>query len=173
MAKEALITHSYLLSILHYEPLTGIFTWLWRDDASVQWNGRYAGKNAGYINKHGHLSISINCVGYYSHRLAWFYITGKWPRKDIDHKNTIKTDNRFCNLRLATKLENDCNRQANKNNKSGYKGVHFCKFYKKWKAQIGVNRRKISLGYFRCPTAAYLSYCRAAKKHHGEFARVA
>jgi hypothetical protein len=58
-------------------------------------------------------------------------------------------------------------------NKSGFKGVHWCKRDKKWIAAIHLDGRQQTLGYFVTPEAAYEVYCTAANDHHGDFARLA
>jgi hypothetical protein len=59
-----------------------------------------------------------------AHRVAWALVTGAWPAEDIDHKNGRKDDNRFDNLRLASKRLNQENlRRAQKNNPWGLLGV--------------------------------------------------
>jgi hypothetical protein len=92
----------------------------------------------------------------------------------VDHKNKDTLDNRKCNLRLCTKSENMRNRAMSKNNKSGYKGVRYYPFgrrkYKVWKAQIGFNRKYISIGYYHTKEEAALAYNEKAKELFGEFA---
>jgi len=61
----------------------------------------------------------------YVHRLAFFLMTGEWPKSHVDHINGIKTDNRWCNLRLATMSQNKANEGIRESNSSGWKGVSF------------------------------------------------
>lgn len=89
----------------------------------------------------------------------------------VDHKNGITTDNRRENIRLATRAENAHNRQnIQRNNTSGFKGVHWSKKLNKWTAAIGVDKKLINLGSFQTPLDGHRAYCQAALKHHGEFA---
>jgi hypothetical protein len=55
--------------------------------------------------------------------------------------------------------------------RSGMKGVSWDSSRGKWIAQIGHNGVNIKLGRYRCPTAAYVSYCLASARLHGEFGR--
>lgn len=166
------ITQEYLKSILHYEPNSGVFTWLIRRDMDNRWNSRWAGKTAGWLKMpQGYLQIGINNKKYYSHRLAWLYMTGQFP-SEIDHIDGNKSNNVYSNIREASFVQNQRNKGIMKNNVSGYKGVFFCNQKKKWVAKIRIDIKKdIHLGSFGCPTAAHFAYCRAAKQYHGEFAR--
>lgn len=173
------ITHEYLVSILDYNPETGIFVWrerpvehFKRPQDSRMWNFRYSGKTAGWKTDTGYIIITINYVYYRAHVLAWLYETGVYPKTKIDHINLIKTDNRICNLRLANDSQNSCNSGKRPNNTSGYKGVTYHKIGKKWQAQIELNNNYIYLGLFSTAQEAHQAYCEAAIKHHGEFARV-
>ena len=58
-------------------------------------------------------------------------------------------------------------------NKTGYKGVSFHKASGKFRAQIKVADKHISLGYHSTPEDAHKAYKDAANKHFGEFARAA
>lgn len=89
---------------------------------------------------------------------------------EVDHINCDKLDNRICNLRVCTHSQNVRNVKAYKNNRSGYKGVHF--HYGKFVAGIRLNKKRIHLGRFTSVTEAALAYDRAAKELHGEFARL-
>lgn len=183
MSKYDLITHDYLLSILDYNPETGIFVWRPRTPDMFKsgkqskrhtcntWNSKWPGKIAGLINSAGHIQICINSRLYLAHRVAWFYVYGEWPKSILDHKDGNRKNNKISNLRLANFSKNGANSKTPITNSSGYKGVSFKKDKKKYRAQIKVNGVYKHLGYFKDPEKAYKAYCRAAKKNHGEFAR--
>lgn len=64
----------------------------------------------------------------------------------IDHINNDKLDNRVENLQIITQREN--NSKDRKNKTSKYTGVTWHKKSNKWMACIGINGKKIYLGYF-------------------------
>ena len=167
------LTADHVRSILDYDPLTGIFRWKVRSDVASKWadrwNRRYAGSIAGGPRTGGDILIRIFKRHYAAHRLAWLYMTRDWPTNDIDHKNTIKSDNRFENLRPATDTQNNCNVGPRRHNTSGYKGV--TKHKNKWVAQICYRGNHIYLGIFTTREEAAAAYREAARQLHGEFAR--
>jgi hypothetical protein len=166
------ITHDELRSRLHYEPATGAFTWLFDPHATrKEWNYRWAGHLAGTDNGNGYIKISIDGTRYYAHRLAWFWMTGRWPALHIDHKNGIGTDNSWANLREATRSQNLSNRGPQQNNQTGLKGVVYHRFSGLWHAVIQVNKRVISLGYYVTPEQAHEAYKVGADRYHQGFAR--
>jgi hypothetical protein len=165
------LTAPYVRSILDYDRRTGVFVWKTRDDVSAKWNNKYPGTVAGSLNKGtGYLRISINDRDYSAHRIAWLHVTGEWPTQ-VDHRNRIRTDNRFKNLRSASKNQNQFNRTTSKNNTSGYKGVYWHAIGKKWCVNIAVNGKQIYLGLHTDIKKAAAAYRKAAKKYHGDFAR--
>ena len=92
---------------------------------------------------------------------------------DIDHINGNPLDNRRCNLRIATRSQNNMNRfHKLPNASSKYKGVCWRSIPKLWKAYIKINKRQIHIGYFRSEVAAAIAYNQAAIKYFGEFARL-
>jgi hypothetical protein len=104
-----------------------------------------------------------------AHRLAWLYMTGVWPTKDIDHQDRNRQNNKWKNLREATFSQNKAN--ASKNyNKSGYKGA-YSQHGKTFFSSIGVNGKRIYLGTFPTAKLAHQAYVKAAKHYFGEFAR--
>ncbi len=114
--------------------------------------------------------ISVDGVRYKAHRLAFLYMVGQVPICDVDHINRNPSDNRWSNLREATRQQNMANIGLTRANKSGYRGVSWVEEKKRWKAQIrraGTNRH---IGYFDTPEAAYDAYVRVAIVEHGEFA---
>jgi len=80
---------------------------------------------------------------------------------------------RIENLRAANQSQVNCYRKTKKTTNSGYKGVCLHKQTGKYIAQISKNKKQYHLGLFNTPKEAHKAYRKAAKKLHGEFARVA
>lgn len=154
-----MITSDELRKLLRYEPETGRFYWL------------KSGKEAGCKRRDGYHIMRIKQKNYLRHRLAWLYTVGEWPKLNIDHKNCIRGDDRFENLREANQCQNVANSSKRMRNKSGFKGVYWAKNERKWVASIKADRKKHSLGYFNNVEEAHEAYKAAAKRLHGEFAR--
>lgn len=154
------LTAEYLRCILSYDPKTGAFTWhAPRPKIRV-------GDIAGTPGDEGYIIIKIDAKSYKAHRLAWLYMTGRWPKDQIDHENREKSDNRFDNLRERDNAGNCWNQGIRKNNTSGFKGVHWCKGKRKWQAAIGVRMKKIHLGFFDDLQKAGRAYLDAAARYH-------
>jgi len=160
MAKRKRITVAELRALLRYDPETGEFTWLQTG------SGRNADGRAGSLGHKGCIQITIRYRNYKAHMLAWLYMTGKWPQREIDHWNTKRADNRWSNLRLATRTQNRRNSGLPRNNKSGYVGVFWDKYARKWRASIGSK----FLGNFATPEEGAEAYRKAALAKYGEFA---
>ena len=104
---------------------------------------------AGYRHPQGYIYISIGCnKRITAHRLAWLYEYGELPNGVIDHINHDRADNRICNLRDVTNLENHKNRKMHSKNTSGATGVHFNNKNKKYRAYICVKGKRKHLGMF-------------------------
>ena len=88
-----------------------------------------------------------------------------------DHINRDGMDNRRANLRAATHSQNMCNKRKRSGpTYSKYKGIHWHKLHRKWKAAITFEKKRIYLGSFENEIDAAKVYDEAAKKYHGEFA---
>ena len=112
------ITQAELKRLLTYDPETGIFKWnVYRSD-----NAR-AGDIAGAMEKTGYVDISVNAKRYKAHRLAFLYMTGSWPKNQIDHKNKVRNDNKWLNLREASASENAQNRSVSIRSSTGHKCI--------------------------------------------------
>ena len=65
---------------------------------------------AGSKNTAGYVQVNIGRASYVAHRVIWCMQTGEDPKHlTVDHRNGVKNDNRFENLRLATKQQNTWN----------------------------------------------------------------
>ena len=106
------------------------------------------GDKAGTIAENGYVQITIDGVTHKAHRLAFLYLEGSIPVQ-VDHTNHIRACNCWCNLQPATAQTNQKNRKLNKNNTSGFTGVHWCKAERKWRASIKISKRKLHLGNFK------------------------
>lgn len=159
------LTQEYLKSILHYEPETGIFTW-----SSPRPKIR-VGDRAGSSNKHIYRYVWIDGGPYKEHRLAWLYMTGDWPEHEIDHRNGVKDDNRWTNLRKATREENTQNAAVRKDNSTGVKGVHWSERDGAYVVQLQTNKVRRVLGKFASLDEAEKVITKARAAQHKEFAR--
>lgn len=100
------------------------------------------------------------------------FLLGSDIKSRIDHKDLNRLNNQRSNLRFCTLSQNQYNREKQKNNTSGYKGVTYRKDNDRYQSYIGVNNNRIHLGYFKTPEEAALRYNVAAKEYHGEFANL-
>lgn len=159
------ITKEEVLKRLNYDPETGVFTW------KLCRNSKHIGNIAKSLDAHGYVQINLMGTVCKGHRLAWFYMTGEWPKDQIDHINMKRDDNRFSNLRLATNAENSRNREVQSNNTSGFKGVSFNKNTGKFVAYIEKDKKRKNLGYFADAISAHEARARVEVSMFGEFAR--
>lgn len=156
----------YARAYFSYDPTTGILC-----RTATQSNNAKIGPVT-TLNAKGYLKLTIGQHTYAAHRVIWLLVHGEWPSGEIDHINGIPTDNRLCNLRLATASQNQANIGLRKDNKTGFKGVGLDKKSGKFTAKIKSRGVCINLGRFATAELAYDAYTAAANAIHGEFARV-
>lgn len=159
------LTQSRLKEVLHYNPNTGVFTWIARI------KGICIGSRAGCIhtNKrtgYRHIFIRVDRSLYKAHRLAFLYMTGMWPTNEVDHEDHDGINNKWKNLRDVTHVENHQNLSKPSDNTSGVVGVCWHKTYSKWTARIRANKKNIFLGCFAEFSDA-VSARMAAEKRYG------
>lgn len=160
-----MLTAQRLRELLHYDPLTGVFTRLVRTSNSVQ-----VGDRAGSQMSKGYRQVSVDGENHYEHRLAWLHYYGVWPQGEIDHRDRVRHHNWIENLRDATGTQNQGNQvELRSNNSTGFKGVSYHKKTRRYRAIITKRGKQVALGYFETPEQASKAYQAAALKYFGEF----
>lgn len=119
----------------------------------------------------GYVAIRIDGQAYLAHRLAVFYMTGNWPKNEVDHRDTVKHHNWWSNLREATSLQNKHNTGVNSANKSGFKNVSWDKTRNVWQVRMRVKGRMRRFGEFIKLADAVAAAAAARLTYHGEFVR--
>lgn len=166
-----LIEPQVLLVLFDYDEATGELTW--KVDFGTRRRGDKVGGKSTYKRRPGdcgrtYLHAKLGGKSYRVQNLIWTMKTGRFPCGEVDHKDRNPQNNRFENLRDASRSDNQANTSLYQNNKSGIRGVHKNGLY--WRAMIskgGVNRH---LGYFVYREQAEHAWRMAASEAHGEFA---
>ncbi|EPZ0883773.1 hypothetical protein BL124_00003225 [Klebsiella pneumoniae] len=159
-----MISQSELKKLIHYNPETGIFTWI------VNGLNRRKGRGAGNVCPfHGYVRIGINRKLYKAQHLAYLYMTGEYA-ENVDHRNGIRHDNRWRNIRKCTIQQNNMNMPIRSDNKSGAPGVNWYEGRKKWRVTLRIDGKFISLGYYSDFELAALVSEEARDKFFGDFA---
>jgi len=158
-----MLTLKELRRCLRYVKSTGKFYWRVSPKPGVN-----VGDEAGCLNWKGYVLIGLHGNIYRAHRLAWFWVYGVWPVSQIDHRNTLKSDNRWSNLREASNKFNHENQiKAPSSNKScGLLGVTWDKRSLCWKAQIKSHGMNHYLGQFKTAKQAHRAYVKAKRRLH-------
>lgn len=137
-----IITRARAAELLSYDPESGKFQWNANTGTSK------AGQEAGCLDRTGYIRIGIDGQRYAAHRVAFLLMEGHLPKLHVDHINGCRSDNRWGNLRHASRTENNRNRCNRSDNTSGHPGVTWMPRNKKWRARINNGERRISLGLF-------------------------
>ena len=127
------ISREELERLFTYDDDTGLLT------RSVTTSSRSPkGKIVGTLTKRGYLNVSINKKTWQIHRLIFIMKGYDIEGMEVDHINHIATDNRWCNLRLVTHVDNKRNYPLNSTNTSGTCGVRWLKHKNKWQSRVKV-----------------------------------
>lgn len=157
-----MITAERLRALMHYSETLGIFTRL------VDVRKYKAGTIAIGTLSHGYVRVSVDGKIYAAHRLAWLWVTGEWPTRDIDHIDGNRANNRWSNLRDVSRSMNLENmREAKSNNRStGLLGAHLHRQTGRYTSRIQVKGKDQHLGMFATAEEAHRAYVAAKRLHH-------
>ena len=166
--KKKTLTYEKLRAALSYSPETGSFTRIMASGPSKM--GDIAGHKSESL---GYIFISVDGAPYLAHRLAVFYMTGEWPKNQIGHLDMDRANNRWANLREATKSQNMRNRGPQQNNSTGHKCISFDKANEKYEVRVKLYMKGFFGGRFQLLSDAISARDELIERLHGEFARVA
>lgn len=156
-----MITQKRLKELLVYDPETGVFI------HKTSRGGQSIGGVAGTLsNVDGYIRIKLETKAYLAHRLAFVYVEGEAP-EEADHRNRIRSDNAWKNLKPSSRRKNSLNKGLNKNNKSGKCGVYPYESKTKgtrYVASIGIKGKQKVLGTFDTKARAVKARKEAEKK---------
>lgn len=141
-------------------------------DGNLYWKKTNAncvkvGDKAGCVATNQYVQVCFKGKYYLIHRFIWaWHGYSLEPNEDIDHIDGNSLNNRIENLRPTSRKQNQENRKsANKDSKSGEKGVCWNKSVKKWKVYICHNGKDIHLGYYVNKEDAIAARIAAEKKY--------
>ena len=159
------LSPAFIRKTFDYNPETGELRWAVRLSTRIR-----VGNLAGTLDDQGRIKIGIRGKDYFAHRIIWVWMTGFWPKKEVDHRNEVKSDNWWKNLREATPSQNHRNRGKQRNNTTGYKGVAFDKKRGCFIAGVKLNGKRHGIrARFETAEEAYKAVCKLAKKLHGKW----
>lgn len=119
-----MINYSRLIQLVNYDPDTGVFT------------SKAKAKTVGSLSEKGYVRLNLDKRLHMAHRMVWLYMTGELPDREIDHIDGDRSNNRWGNLRLATRKQNMENTGLFCTNTSGHRGVVWYRRNNKWGATV-------------------------------------
>ena len=155
---KPLPTPEQLSNAMSYNQSTGLF---------LKRNGKPA---LSTDHGNGYLSGLLMGKRIFAQRAAFVFMTGGWPPHQVDHRNMIRSDNRWANLRSATRAENMRNSGSRHGGISRFKGVCPSQRGKPWRSYIVNAGKQTSLGAFDSEEDAARAYDNAARVMFGRFA---
>ena len=159
------LSKSLVRDLLDYNPITGHLRWRTRDRKWFSSDRAWRTFNTRFANKPA--LTSTNTSGYFqgpflgkhelAHRLIWVWMTGDIP-DEIDHKDGVRTNNKWVNLRNVCRSTNAKNHARQRNSTTGFTGVGFSEEHQKYRARITFEGKRHHLGLFTTPKEAAKAY---------------
>ena len=143
------MTQDKLKSLFRYSPTDGYFYYINTNIRADCLSGRCR-------------VIIINGKKYLVHRMAFLYMKGYIP-VEVDHIDRKPLNNKWSNLRAATRSQNSHNKIKRWDSSSKYKNVE--RNRSKWRARIAVNGRRIAIGSYSTQEEAAQAVLDWRKKH--------
>ena len=111
----------------------------------------------------GYCHVRFNGRKVLYHVIVWILSTGKdIPQgMDIDHINGNKIDNRIDNLRIVTHRVNMQNRKTHRAGR--LVGATYLKERNYWRSDIRIDKKNITIGYYKTEQEAHKAYRIACK----------
>ncbi len=109
--KDVPLTQERLKKMVTYDPLTGLFT-------------KY-GVACEHKDSFGYTKVFVDGKLFWTHRLAWLYMTGEWPQQYIDHIDRDPSNNRWTNLRDVSQSQNMLNQRRHPESCVFYRGNYW------------------------------------------------
>jgi len=157
------ITRDMIEQAYTYDPKTGAFT------RNFSEGGEKAGAQAGCVNTQGYISLGYRKKHLLAHRVAYLFMEGKWPEKEVDHIDGDRKNNKWANLREATGSENGFNTRLRKDNKTGVKGIRIYNNGTQYVSYIRAHHKTHYIGCYRDLKAAEKATREARQELHREF----
>lgn len=146
-----------ILDNFRYDPDTGNFYRLPRPHAHKSKVGLLTAKKRGYIN------IRWNKKDYSAARVAMKFMGVDVPNDMmVDHINGDRADNRFCNLRIVSKQNNETNRKEHRNKLPGC-----IRKRNRYEAYIRKDGKRYYLGSSKSELECHKIYVKAFEEIHG------
>ena len=167
MLKNSRALAQKLCELYIYEPETG------RIIRRAPRGMHKVGTIAGSFDRNKYVRLTIQGVNVFVHRAAFVFMTGDWPEGMVDHANGNPSDNRWCNIRVATPEQNSRNCKVGHNSQSGIRGVRHRPDTSKsrpWEVRIKYKGKFIYIGRYASKEEAIAARYAASSKYHGEFA---
>lgn len=146
-------------ALFAYDPESGRLAW------KIARGRVRAGASVSCVSSDGYLLVRVDKQLFLAHRIIWLLQMGEWPSLQVDHKNGVRLDNRWSNLRELNNTENVQNqRRAHVKNKTGLLGATIRG--NRFSAQIKTEGVGVHLGYFGTAVEAHEAYVNAKRESH-------
>jgi len=165
------LTASRVREVFDYDQFTGVLKRNLCFGLSGRSNGKWAEKETGCLSSGGYLKVGLDGVQYPAHRIIFIWMLGAEPVGDIDHIDMDKLNNRWRNLRPASRSQNMFNTKAHKDSKSKLKWANYDSHNEMWRPQISINGKVYVFKRVATAQEAHDICAEYAAKLHKEFAR--
>lgn len=125
------------------------------------------GSAAGSSTKYSKVYVDKEHI--YVHKAVWSIHHGYIPDETIDHIDTNPTNNKICNLRIATRSQQQHNTGIRQTNTTGVKGVSLCKLTGMYRAEVKLDHKRVFDKRFNTIEEAKEALVLVRQKFHGNF----